>query len=201
MISVRENVFETNSSSCHSLTLTTSKDKLERFNKGELFYCYMPDVRREDFFTAEEICGALLILGSTGNYEFISDDWHRFTDGCLDFWDDSKAVDKIDRTNYLKWFFANLNPEMIEWAFSETDTTPKYVSKKLIKLTIQILIEDNFNSPIVKINDLFDVASKKWHVCSIYEAEYSDARLDEKTKQLKTYTDKETYDIRLEFRA
>lgn len=38
MIQIRKNVFETNSSSTHSLVITTESE-YEKFDKGELVYC------------------------------------------------------------------------------------------------------------------------------------------------------------------
>lgn len=38
MIQIRQNVFETNSSSTHSLVIST-EDEFSRFSKGELVYC------------------------------------------------------------------------------------------------------------------------------------------------------------------
>ena len=50
MISVRKNVFETNSSSTHSITMC-SENEYDKWKSGELFYkrCY------EKFYTKEQI--------------------------------------------------------------------------------------------------------------------------------------------------
>lgn len=205
MISIREKVFETNSSSCHSLTiLGASKETLERFNDNELFYCYIPTSigKGDNFYTAGEICGALILLGCQGveTIRFTGYDSYNFTEGEItDIWNDGNESDRADRLNYLKWFFKNLSPEMIEWTFSE-DPEPKFLSRKLLKLTIETLIEENFSSPIVKVKDLFDI-HKNWGVCSIYRTDSSEVFMNGETKQLEPYNkNKDTYDIILEFR-
>ena len=200
MISVREGTFETNSSSCHAMTLTVDKDKLERFNKGELFYCYMPEIRREDFFTAEEICGALLILGTTTECKFGDYCCGDFIEGDIgDIWNDNFEGESQDKKNYLKWFFANLCPSMITWAFSD-DPSPKYFSKKIIKMTIQALVEENFDSPIVTVRDLFNVGDKRWGIEGISPTDNSDVYMDRSTEQLLSYRDRDQYRVELEFR-
>ena len=57
MIQVRRNVFETNSSSTHSLVMAVKSD-FDKWEKGEVYYCnWAPDKKFEQgkFYTKEEV--------------------------------------------------------------------------------------------------------------------------------------------------
>lgn len=90
---VRQGVFETNSSSVHSLTMAT-KDDYEKFENGELFYItfiypYFANVHK-DFISRDELYQIAKELGFDGKIED-TDELLNFFDGDVVsydlFWD------------------------------------------------------------------------------------------------------------------
>ena len=92
-MTVRQGVFETNSSSVHSLTMAT-KDDYEKFENGELFYItfrcpYFENVHK-DFISRDELYQIAKELGFDGKIED-TDELLNFFDGDVVsydlFWD------------------------------------------------------------------------------------------------------------------
>ena len=184
MISIRENVFETNSSSCHSLTMNCKKEDIEKFNNGELWYVEFPgEYRCNKFHTTEEIVAKMK--------EIDPDDvdltygYGTFSEG-LEIWSYDDA-DITDEKNFVKWLLDSLNIEMFNWVFDNEDTTPKYFSKKILRRAIESIVESAWNSPLYTVEDFFDY---KGNVCGI-SADYSDIKMNKETKQFDIYERKE----------
>lgn len=114
MQTVRKEVFETNSSSTHSITMCT-KDEYERWKKGELYYFD----NEERFLTKEE---RDIILKEMVLYENIDNDWSNNT---ISYKGITKSyIDSDDRANIIKSFFtpeeiASVTDEQIEKMLDE----------------------------------------------------------------------------------
>lgn len=191
MISIRENVFETNSSSCHSLTMNCTKKDIEKFNNGELWYVEFPgEYRCNKFHTTEEIVAKMK--------EIDPDDvdltygYGTFSEG-LEIWSYDDA-DIADEKNFVKWLLDSLNIEMFNWVFDNEDTTPKYFSKKILRRAIESIVESAWNSPLYTVEDFFDY---KGNVCNI-SSDYSDIKMNRETKQFDIYENADPNNIRIE---
>lgn len=99
MIQVRKNVFETNSSSTHSLVMCTSSE-YEKWAKGEIYYCdwlpYKADEslkKKDNFYTEEE---AKAICESAG----IS--WDAEDDDCCERKEYFYTLDEFCDSDYLE---------------------------------------------------------------------------------------------------
>jgi len=181
MLSIREGVFETNSSSCHSISFNCSQEELKDFNDGKLFYTVFPGkgiLKLSDFHTAEEIVNKLKqdidgkrIDVSRGSF---SEDF--------DIWDYSEE-DRQDQTNFVEWFVNNLTTDMLIWAFSD-DPKPKYFSRKIIKITLQLIVDDLWYSPLWGVKDFFSLNGDGYNSLRISAEFGSDVKLDQETKQL-----------------
>jgi hypothetical protein len=190
MISIRENVFETNSSSCHSLTMNCKKEDIEKFNKGELWYVEFPgEYRCNKFHTTEEIVAKMKEI-DPGDVD-LTYGYGTFTDG-LEIWSYDDA-DIADEKNFVKWLLDNLNLEMFEWVFND-DPTPKYFSKKILRRAIESIVESAWNSPLYTVEDFFDY---KGNVCDI-SSDYSDVKMNKETKQFDIYENADPNNIRIE---
>ena len=99
MVQVRKGVFETNSSSTHSLVMAVQSE-FDKWENGELYYCEWFGSKlkeagfdEKDFYTKEEVKKACEILG----IEFDSDD---------DDWNERKehfvTYDEFCDTDYLE---------------------------------------------------------------------------------------------------
>lgn len=99
MIQVRENVFETNSSSTHSLVMCTDSE-YAKWAKGEVYYCeYFPykadkSLEKEsNFYTEEE---AKTVCKSAGI------DWDEDEDGYSERIEHFVTLDEFCDTDYLE---------------------------------------------------------------------------------------------------
>lgn len=196
MISVRENVFESNSSSCHSLSLSgISPEKLVAFNNGELYY--LDAGQDKGFFTAEEVVRKFKqIVPEVDDVDITG--FSTFT-GDINVWD-SIPSDYADASNFVHWILENLNVEMLEWAFDKNDTTPKYFSKKIIKTTLQKIAESVWYSPLYKIDDFFDYNG---NICGVYDTDGSDIIVEPHAQKLLPYKQaakKDSFNLEIEFR-
>jgi len=151
MISIRENVFETNSSSCHSMTLSCKREVVDDFNAGKLFYVEFPGENRQNsFHTPEEVVEKLKnILPDEAKVS----DYDTFSRS-IDVWT-YENDDQIDEKNFIKWLLDNLTVDMLEWAFSN-DLEPKYFSRKIIKTALQNIVSSAWCSPLWKVDDFFN---------------------------------------------
>lgn len=190
MISIRENVFETNSSSCHSLTMNCKKEDIEKFNNGELWYVEFPgEYRCNKFHTTEEIVTKMKEIDPSD--VDLSYGYGTFSEG-LEIWSYDDA-DIADEKNFVKWLLDSLNLEMFEWVFND-DPTPKYFSKKILRRAIESTVESAWNSPLYTIEDFFDYKGK---VCNI-SSDYSDIKMNKETKQFDIYENADPNNIRIE---
>lgn len=191
MISIRESVFETNSSSCHSLTMTCKKEDVEKFNKGELWYVEFPgEYRCNRFHTTEEIVNELKKIDPKDvdlNYGYGT-----FTHG-LEVWTYDEG-DNEDQEMFTKWLIDNVSVDMFNWIYSD-DPTPKYFSRKILKLALESIIETAWNSPLYKIDDFFDY---KGNICGIDTDYGSDIKMNKETKQFDIYEKADPNSIRIE---
>lgn len=201
MLSIRESVFETNSSSCHSISFNCSQEELKDFNDSKLFYTVFPGkgflTRKSmlpDFHTAEEIVNKLKqdIDGKSVDLSRGS-----FSEE-FNIWDYSEE-DVQDQTNFVEWFVNNLTADMLIWAFSD-DPKPKYFSRKIIKTTLQLIVDDLWYSPLWGIKDFFSLDGECFNSLCISAEPTSDVKLDQETKQLvlKDYA-KDRNSISIEF--
>lgn len=190
MISIRENVFETNSSSCHSLTMNCKKEDIEKFNNGELWYVEFPgEYRSNKFHTTEEIVAKMKKI-DLGDVD-LTYGYGTFSEG-LEIWSYDDA-DIADEKNFVKWLLDSLNLEMFEWIFND-DPTPKYFSKKILRRAIESIVESAWTSPLYTVEDFFDY---KGNVCDI-SVDYSDIKMNKKTKQFDIYENADPNNIRIE---
>lgn len=191
MISIRENVFETNSSSCHSLTMNCTKKDIEKFNNGELWYVEFPgEYRCNKFHTTEEIVAKMKKI-DPGDVD-LTYGYRTFSEG-LEIWSYDDA-DIADEKNFVKWLLDSLNIEMFNWIFDNEDTTPKYFSKKILRRAIESIVESPWNSPLYIVEDFFDY---KGNVCNI-SSDYSDIKMNKETKQFDIYENADPNNIRIE---
>lgn len=186
MLSIRESVFETNSSSCHSISFNCSQEELKDFNDGKLFYTEFTGKgfltnksMLSDFHTAEEIVNKL-----KQDIDVKSVDLSRsyFSDGDFDIWDYSEE-DIQDQTNFVEWFVNNLTADMLIWAFSD-DPKPKYFSRKIIKTTLQLIVDNIWYSPLWGVKDFFSLDGEGYSSLRISAEHTSNVKLDRETKQL-----------------
>ena len=151
MISIREGVFETNSSSCHSMTLSCKREVVDDFNARKLFYVEFPgEYRQNSFHTPEEVVEQLKNIYPD---EAEVSGYSRFSRG-LDLWV-YEEDDRVDERNFIKWLLDNVTVDMLEWAFSN-DPEPKYFSRKIIKTALQNIVSSVWYSPLWKVDDFFN---------------------------------------------
>lgn len=100
MVQVRKNVFETNSSSTHSLVMAVQSD-FDKWENGELYYCEWfsskleeAGFEKKDFYTKEEVKKACEIL----DIDFNSED----DDGWSERREHFVTYDEFCDTDYLE---------------------------------------------------------------------------------------------------
>lgn len=190
MTSIRENVFETNSSSSHSLTMNCKKEDIEKFNNGELWYVEFPEEYRcNKFHTTEEIVAKMKEIDPDD--VDLSYGYGTFSEG-LEIWSYDDG-DIADEKIFVKWLLDNLNLEMFEWVFND-DPTPKYFSKKILRRAIESIVEGAWSSPLYTVEDFFDY---KGSVCNI-SVDSNDIKMNKETKQFDIYENADPNNIRIE---
>ena len=188
MISIRESVFETNSSSCHSLSMNCKRKDIEDFNAGELYYVELPGDTDNHFHKAEEIVEKLrdvdptVVDFSEGSYTY-----------GIDIWNYDKG-DVEDQKNFANWLIDNVTADMLDWVFSE-DATPKYFSKKILKVALQAIADSAWYSPLWKIEDFFDNGLD----ISISRDFGSDVDLDARAKKFTVHEDADNSNVNIKF--
>lgn len=185
MISVRESIFESNSSSCHTMTIVNCPvQDITDFNNGSKVYVRIQKDYKDEpgagFYTFETVAKKLIqdIQGV--------DEWSNW---CLfggadiaDIWTSTES-DTEDFKNAMNWLKQNLTVEMFCWAFDKKyncETVP-FISRKILQGLLRMAIETVWNSPLLLREDL---PHGSGNVCSIYGTDDSDVDVDEKTGEL-----------------
>lgn len=162
---IRYNTFETNSSSCHSLTVLVTKEDIDAFNSGELWYCMIDGNNDKCFWTTTEIVENLWKTINTSNFKEMSIKnyiYLKFSESKNPFdgiWNISNKTEEeqkdiVEDFECFKDYIANeLSIDMFNWAFSKSKER-KYFSKYLIKAFIRYWIEYSWYSPLLKITDI-----------------------------------------------
>lgn len=198
MISIRESIFESNSSSCHSLTITKCPvQKIVDFNNGSRAYVCIQD--RDDFYTLEETAEKLIQDIQIVD-DWRSDDYYLFGgDELSNIWTGSDS-DIEDFKNAINWLKQNLTVEMFCWAFDEnhdSESTP-FISRKILQVLLRMVIEKVWSSPLLLRKDM------PWglgRVTSIRDTDNSDVTVNLETGELCVYDeDKSEVRVELNFR-
>lgn len=166
MKSIRQDTFETNSSSCHSMVVPNIKKiEIDNFNEGKTWYSYVRGNHNKPFWTAAELVEELKKTVGTEEYKNMSCVGYidmKFSpianpfEGIWNTWNLTEEEEKNvieDFENFKSYITENLSVDMFEWAFGDSKEK-KYFSKYLIRAFIRFWIEEVWYSPLLKIDDL-----------------------------------------------
>ena len=197
MKTIRPGTFETNSSSCHSISLKATKKQIDEFNEGKRWYFYNStlewnDPKREAFLNFDELFEAFNdavkntdVIEKTQCYNYSS----RFSDFGVDICDlpwgqDDEVVNK-DYDRFKKYFIDNFDKDMFKFALDDEYDNPKYFSKVILRSFIYHVFNE-LGCPIMKIENLKNTYSECWERSQVYWTTYNCNR---KTDKLEFYSD------------
>ena len=197
MKTIRPGTFETNSSSCHSISLKATKKQIDEFNEGKRWYFYNStlewnDPKREAFLNFDELFEAFNdavkntdVIEKTQCYNYSS----RFSDFGVDICDlpwgqDDEVVNK-DYDRFKKYFIDNFDKDMFKFALDDEYDNPKYFSKVILRSFIYHVFNE-LDCPIMKIENLKNTYSECWERSQVYWTTYNCNR---KTDKLEFYSD------------
>ena len=171
MKTIRQGTFETNSSSCHTITITCTPQELEEFNEGKRWYYYnwTNGGRVEKFATLEELYPEVAkIIMSPEFEEFTTKDLSYYEDGSeygLNIkelpwehnYNDEEYIEK-DFQKFKKYVVDNFSFDMFRFAMEDDYEDPRFFSKVILRSFFQKFFM-NTGCPLFKITDLGDTYS------------------------------------------
>lgn len=192
MKTIRSGTFETNSSSCHTITLKATKKQIDEFNEGKRWYFYNSnlgwnDPKREALLNFDELFEVLNdAVKNTDVVEktYCQDYCLRFSDFGVDIYglpwgrDDDEVVKK-DYDRFKKYFVDNFDKDMFRFALDDEYDNPKYFSKIILRSFIYYIF-DELGCPIMTIENLKNTHSSSCDRSQVY--------LDRKTDKLEFYS-------------
>lgn len=205
MKSIRESVFESNSSSCHSMTIAKCpvQDIIDFNNGSKVYVCMQKNYKDgpgDGFYTLEEV--AKKLIQDIQDVDAYQISWYQFGgDDIVNVWTSSDS-DVEDFENVMNWLKQNLSVEMFCWAFDEKykRTSIPFISRKILQGLLRAVIESVWNSPLLLREDL---PFGPGQVTSIYGTGDSDVEVNKETGELYIYEslkDKSEVCVELEFR-
>lgn len=162
---IRNNVFETNSSSMHSISLDLTNENINMFNMNKLFYYSGTKdltIISENFYKLEEIYNLLIKLVKIKNlkdirlikYEIPNNIFNIqfpiFTNNLK-----SKILEKI----YKQYIMSNLSIDLVNYAYGNTSKINKYrLSKTIVKQIFQLIFYFYGKTPLLTKTDFSKLA-------------------------------------------
>lgn len=194
MKTIRPGTFETNSSSCHTITLKATKKQIDEFNEGKRWYFYNSslgwnDPKSEALLNFDELFEVLNdavkntdVVERTQCYSYSS----RFSDFGVDVcdlpWGQDDEVVKKDYGRFKKYFVDNFDKDMFKFALDDEYDNPKYFSKVILRSFIYHIF-DELGCPIMTIENLKNTYSSS---CGRSQVYWNNGR---KTDGLEFYSD------------
>lgn len=167
MKTIRRGTFETNSSSCHSITVNCTKKELDEFNEGKrfYFYSYSTNFNKEAFLTLEEAYE--LFKSYVDNSDVLESEISSYMleeannyGVCLAPlpWDSYEEYIKKDFERFKTYFKDNLCFDMFKFALDDNYENPKYFSKAILRSFIQYIMIYQ-GCPLMSIENLRNTES------------------------------------------
>lgn len=198
MKTIRPGTFETNSSSCHTITLKATKKQIDEFNEGKRWYFYNSnlgwnDPKREALLNFDELFEVFNdaikntdVVEKTQCYDYYSS---RFSNFGVDVYDlpwcrDDEVVNK-DYDKFKKYFIENFDKDMFKFALDDDYDNPKYFSKIILRSFIYHVF-DELGCPIMKIENLKNTYSESCDRSQVY---WTTSDWGRKTDKLEFYSD------------
>lgn len=166
MKTIRLGTFETNSSSCHTITLKCTPKELQEFNEGKRYYFYHFDYdnykRIESFVTLEEIYPEVAKVVLSPEFEnFTTDDFSyesasKYGINIQDLpWENAFGEEYIEKDfqKFKKYIIDNISFDMFRFAMEDDYDDPRYFSKVILRSFFQKFFMSN-GCPLMKITDL-----------------------------------------------
>lgn len=179
MKTIRPGTFETNSSSCHTITLKATKKQIDEFNEGKRWYFYNDslgwnDSKSEALLNFDELFEVLNdavkntdVVGKTYCYDYCSRFSNFGVDICeLPWWKDDEVVKK-DYDRFKKYFVDNFDKDMFRFALDDEYDNPNYFSKIILRSFIYHIF-DELGCPIMTIENLKNTYSSSCDRSQVY---------------------------------
>ena len=195
MKTIRPGTFETNSSSCHTITLKATKKQIDEFNEGKRWYFYNSslgwnDPKSEALLNFDELFEVLNdavkntdIVERTQCSDYYSSHFSDFgVDVCDLPWGQDDEVVKKDYDRFKKYFIDNFDKDMFKFALDDEYDNPKYFSKVILRSFIYHIF-DELGCPIMTIENLKNTYSSS---CGRSQVYWNNGR---KTDGLEFYSD------------
>lgn len=180
MKTIRPGTFETNSSSCHTITLKATKKQIDEFNEGKRWYFYNSnlgwnDPKSEALLNFDELFEVL--NDAVKNTDIVertqcSDyDSSNFSDFGVDIyelpWGRDDEVVKKDYDRFKKYFVENFDKDMFKFALDDEYDNPKYFSKVILRSFIYHIFKE-LGCPIMTIENLKNTYSSSCDRSQVY---------------------------------
>ena len=195
MKTIRPWTFETNSSSCHTITLKATKKQIDEFNEGKRWYFYNSslewnDPKSEALLNFDELFEVLNdavkntdIVERTQCSDYYSSHFSDFGVDVSDLpWGRDDEVVKKDYGRFKKYFIDNFDKDMFKFALDDEYDNPKYFSKVILRSFIYHIF-DELGCPIMTIENLKNTYSSSCGRSQVYWLG------DRKTDKLEFYSD------------
>ncbi len=198
MKTIRPGTFETNSSSCHTITLKATKKQIDEFNEGKRWYFYnrnasWDDPKREAFLNFDELFEVFNdavkntdVVEKTQCHDYYSSS---FNDFGVDIYElpwchDNEVVNK-DYDKFKKYFIESFDKDMFKFALDDNYDNPKYFSKIILRSFIYHVF-DEIGCPIMTIENLKNTYSSSQDNSQVY---WSTSNWGRKVDKLEFYSD------------
>ena len=209
MKTIRPGTFETNSSSCHTITLKATKKQIDEFNEGKRWYFYNDSLGRNDpkseallnfdelFEVLDDAVKNTDVVERTQCSDYDSSNFSDFGVDIYELpWGRDDEVVKKDYDRFKKYFVENFDKDMFKFALDDEYDNPKYFSKIILRSFIYHIF-DELGCPIMTIENLKNTYSSS---CDRSQAYWSNGRTDKLEFYSDSWADDQLIEVNIDIR-
>ena len=214
MKTIRPGTFETNSSSCHTITINCTRKELEEFNEGKRWYFYNWDTdnckRSEMFASLEELYPEVAKVILSPEFEkFKISDLSYYSSGSeygvwvheLPWENSGEEYVEKDFEKFKKYIIDNICFDMFRFTMEDDYENSKYFSKVILRSFFQKFFMKN-GCPLMKIDNLDSTISHSTDYSEAYwcSEQYGWGNPTHKIEVFDSFNDKEKIQVNIDIR-
>lgn len=151
MFLIRNNLFETNSSSCHSMSISYDAKKVTEFISSQRVY-FRPTWNddTQDLYSFKDLFNFIKEDADNGFVDITSDDFDN-----SNFMNDSYSLESDDVERLKRYIIKNISVDLLKFALTDEEND-NYPCKFLFRVFLNVWAEQRSGIPIIMYKDLFN---------------------------------------------
>lgn len=151
MFIIRNSLFETNSSSCHSMSISYDAKKISEFINSQRVY-FQPtwDDSTQDLYSFKDLLNFLKEDAANGFVDITSYDFDN-----SNFMNDSYSLGSDDVERLKKYIIKNISVDLLKFTLTDEEND-NYPCKFLFRVFLNVWAEQRSGIPLIMYEDLFN---------------------------------------------